>query len=46
VSRVRNAVGVLWLRLRYRLRGARYGHTALTDPANVQFVLVEREYEQ
>ncbi len=29
-------------RLRYRLHGARYGHTALTDPGNVQFDVVCR----
>lgn len=30
-----------WQRLAYRLHGDRYGHTPLTDPANVQFVVVE-----
>lgn len=40
-----NRLRLLWLRLRYRLHGARYGHTALTDPTNVQFV-VDPEDEQ
>lgn len=31
-----------WQRLRYRLHGAQYGHTALTDPSNVGFVIVCR----
>lgn len=31
-----NRVRLLWLRLRYRLRGDRYGHTPLTDLRNVE----------
>ena len=36
-------VRLLWLRLRYRLRGDRYGHTPLTDPTNVEFREVRGE---
>lgn len=34
-----------WLatRVHYRLHGTRYGHTALTDPDNVQFVIVDED---
>jgi hypothetical protein len=39
--RLRDVLGVLWLRLHYRLNGARYGHTPLTDPTNVLFRVVE-----
>lgn len=41
--RVRRRRAPLWLRLRYRLRGARYGHTPLTDPTNVQMRVVDEQ---
>lgn len=40
---MRRRFALLWLRLRYRLRGMRYGHTPLTDPNNVQFRVVQED---
>lgn len=38
---MRRRLALLWLRLRYRLRGSRYGHTPLTDPTNVEMRQVD-----
>ncbi len=43
LRRYLSALAVARLRLRYRLHGGRYGHTALTDLTNVDLRVVEED---